>query len=210
MNRRKLILSSTLMLSATLIGCNAKDNAATTTSSPATPAAPTTPAVPKAAPTKRSPSPEAAAEAQGFTVGAMMTANPVYVFFDPQCPHCGHLWNASLPLQQSVKFIWIPVALINASSLTQGAALLAAANPAEAMTAHEAALLAGKGGMSAASGVSPELEQAIKKNTEMLNSFGAEGVPFIVAKNLKSGQTVSRDGAMPTAALADFLGVAQP
>ena len=207
MNRRHLILSSSLVFSAALIGCKAKDNAAATATSAAAPA---TPVAPKAVPARRAPSVDAAAEARGFTVGAMMAANPVYVFFDPQCPHCGHLWNASLPLQRSVKFIWVPVALINASSLTQGAALLAAANPVEAMTAHEAALLAGKGGMAASSGVSPELEQAIRKNTEMLNSFGAEGVPFIVAKNLKSGQSVSRDGSMPTAALADFLGVAQP
>ena len=38
---------------------------------------------------KRAPSVEiVAAEGKGFTVGAMMAANPVYVFFDPQCPHC--------------------------------------------------------------------------------------------------------------------------
>lgn len=33
-----------------------------------------------------------AAQGKGFTVGAMMSANTVYVMFDPQCPHCGHLW----------------------------------------------------------------------------------------------------------------------
>ena len=74
---------------------------------------------------KRSPSVEiVAAEATGFTVGAMMAANPVYVFFDPQCPHCGRMWEASLPLQKKAKFVWIPVSLLNASSGPQGAALL--------------------------------------------------------------------------------------
>ena len=53
-------------------------------------------------------------------------------------------------------------------------------------------------------------EQAIKGNTQLLNSFGAEAVPFIVARNLKTGQTVSRDGAMATAALAEFLGLDAP
>lgn len=197
MNRRLLLVSSALMLSAALVGCNSKESATATS-------------VPKAAPAKQAPSLEAAAQARGFTAGAMMAANPVYVFFDPQCPHCGHLWNASLPLQKSVKFVWIPVALINASSLAQGGALLAAVNPAEAMTEHETSLLAGKGGISASSSLSPELEQAIKKNTEIMTSFGAEGVPFVVAKNLKTGQVISRDGSMSTAALADLLGVSQP
>jgi thiol:disulfide interchange protein DsbG len=164
-----------------------------------------------AAPAKQAASVEvAAAQGKGFTVGAMMSANTVYVFFDPQCPHCGHLWNASLPLQKKVKFVWIPVGWINASSTTQGAALLTAANPAELMTEHETSLLAGKGGIAASSSIAPDIEKAIKGNTQLLNSFGAESVPFIVAKNLKTGQTVTRDGSMLTPALAEFLGVDLP
>jgi len=148
-----------------------------------------------------------AAQAKGFTVGAVMSANTVYVFFDPQCPHCGHLWQASTPLQRKVKFVWIPVAWINASSLSQGAALLTAANPLELMTEHEALLLAGKGGISAPSGVGSEIEQSIKANTKLLTGFGAESVPFIVVKNSRTGETISRDGAMTTADLANLIGI---
>ena len=90
-----------------------------------------------------------AAQGKGFTVGAMMSSNPVYVFFDAQCPHCGHLWEASLPLQKKLKFVWIPVGWINASSTAQGAALLTATNPGALMSEHEASLLAKKGGISA-------------------------------------------------------------
>ena len=86
-----------------------------------------------------------ARQAKGFTVGALMSNTVVYVFFDPQCPHCGHLWQASLPLHRKVKFVWIPVSWINASSLSQGAALLTASNPTEAMTEHETLLVGGKG-----------------------------------------------------------------
>ena len=151
-----------------------------------------------------------AAQAKGFTVGSMMSANTVYVFFDAQCPHCGHLWEASLPFQKKVKFVWIPVGWINASSVAQGAALLTATNPGALMSEHEASLLAKKGGISAPSSIPPEIEQAIKANTQLLGSFGAEAVPFIVARDLKSGQTVSRDGAMSTQALATFLGIEAP
>jgi thiol:disulfide interchange protein DsbG len=166
---------------------------------------------PAAAPAKQAASVEvAAAQGKGFTVGALMSANTAYVFFDPQCPHCGHLWNASLPLQKKVKFVWIPVGWINATSTTQGAALLTAANPAELMTEHETSLLAGKGGISASSSIAPDIEKAIKGNTQLLNSFGAESVPFILARNVKTGQTVTRDGSMSTTALAELLGVDAP
>jgi thiol:disulfide interchange protein DsbG len=148
-----------------------------------------------------------AAEAKGFTVGAMMSANTVYVFFDPQCPHCGHLWQASTPLLKKVKFVWIPVAWINASSLPQGAALLAAANPADLMNEHESSLLGGKGGIAASSSVSSAVEQSIKANTKLLNSLGAESVPFVVVKNAVTGQTISRSGALATSVLAEMIGI---
>jgi thiol:disulfide interchange protein DsbG len=148
-----------------------------------------------------------ASTGKGFTVGAMMSANTVYVLFDPQCPHCGHLWEASVPLQPKVKFVWIPVAFINAKSAPQGAALLGSANPAEAMAAHEKLILSGQGGMSASADIAADVEQAIKKNTALFNSMGADSVPFIVAKNLRTGAVVTNTGAMETPALATFLGM---
>lgn len=147
------------------------------------------------------------AQAKGFSVGAMMSNQVVYVFFDPQCPHCGHLWNASQALHSKLRFVWIPVAWINAASLTQGAALLTAADPLARMTEHETALLAGSGGISASSSIAPAIEQSIQANTRLLNSFGAESVPFIVARHAASGQTIHHQGALTTAALASFLGI---
>jgi thiol:disulfide interchange protein DsbG len=117
------------------------------------------------------------------------------------------LWNASLPLHRKVKFVWIPIGMINASSKSQGAALLTSANPAALMTEHEASLLAGKGGIAASAGVPSEIEDAIKANTALFNSYGAGSVPFLVVKNQRTGQTVSREGALDTAVLADFIGV---
>lgn len=149
----------------------------------------------------------AEAQAKGFTVGAMMGANPVYVLFDPQCPHCSHLWLESQPLLNRVKFVWAPVSIINAKSLPQGAALMQSANPLQAMTEHETSLLAGQGGMSASSSVPADVEAIIKANTRLLDGLGADSVPFIVAKNARSGQVVTHAGALNTQQLADFLGV---
>lgn len=148
-----------------------------------------------------------AKEGRGFTVGAMMSANTVYVLFDPQCPHCGHLWEQSQPLLGKVKFVWMPVAFIGPKSAPQGAALLADADPAQAMAAHEASLLAGTGGTAATADIPAELAAAIKKNTELLNRMGADSVPFIVARKAGSGEVVSNAGAMETAVLAQFIGL---
>lgn len=148
-----------------------------------------------------------AREAKGFTAGAMMSAHTVYVLFDPQCPHCSHLWESSLPLQTKVKFVWAPVAILGPKSLPQGAALMQAANPVETMTAHEKSLLAGQGGMSASASVPAEIEATIKANTALLDRLGADSVPFIVARHMGSGQVITRAGAMDTAGLTSWLGM---
>lgn len=144
---------------------------------------------------------------KGFAVGALMGANPVYVLFDPQCPHCGHLWQAAQPLLGKVKFVWVPVSFINGKSTGQGAALLSAAKPADLMSTHEASLLANTGGIPAPTDISADMVQAIKKNTDLFNSLGVASVPYVVAKNMRTGQVVTNTGAMPTPALAVFLGV---
>jgi thiol:disulfide interchange protein DsbG len=148
-----------------------------------------------------------AREAKGFTAGAMMSAHTVYVLFDPQCPHCSHLWESSLPLQTKLKFVWVPVAIIGPKSLPQGAALMQAANPVEAMTVHEKSLLAGQGGTSASASIPADIETSIKANTDLLDRLGADSVPFIVARHATSGQVVTRAGSMETPALATLLGV---
>lgn len=199
MPSRRLILSSALALPWALTACSKSETPAASGGTPA--AAP---------PQRRTPSVEAAAQARGFTVGALMAAQPAYVFFDPQCPHCGKLWEAARPLLGKAKFVWVPVGLINATSVAQGAALLQAADPAATMNEHEASLLAGKGGLTAPGSVPAELEAAIKANTQLFSSFGAEGVPFVIARNLRSGQTVTREGSMATPALAELLGVDVP
>lgn len=150
-----------------------------------------------------------AAEGRGFNVGTLMSANPVYVLFDPQCPHCGHLWNAAQPLQNNMRFVWIPVALLGPKSLPQGAALMQAADPVQAMNAHEQSLLAGQGGMSASASVPDDIEAAIRANTALLDRLGADSVPYTVARHARSGEVVTRAGAMDTAALIEFLGMGE-
>lgn len=146
-------------------------------------------------------------EAKGFTVGSMMIANTVYVLFDPQCSHCAILWKASIPLHGKVKFVWVPVALLNESSKLQGAAILSAADSLTAMNMHEESLLARKGGIVLPANVSPELDAAITKNTDLMQNIGTTSVPFIIAKHAKTGAVITNAGSLSTEDLAVFLGV---
>lgn len=193
----KTVLSLSLSLVLGLSACSKND-------APSTPAAPATPS---STGVTASSLETVASKAKGFTVGAMMSAQTTYVFFDPQCPHCARLWQASLPLHNTMKFVWVPIAFNPVKSVAQGAALLSATNPLETMNAHETALLAGQGGMSASSQVPDDLAQAIKANTDLLGSLGAEAVPFLIGKNRQTSALVTHTGAMETAALAQLLGL---
>ncbi len=147
------------------------------------------------------------AKGKGFTVGSLASANTVYVIFDAQCSHCGHLWQNTQPLLKTTKFVWIPVAILNPKSAPQGAALLTASDPAQAMVAHEASLMAGRGGVIAMGSVSSALEASIRGNNALFNQLKIEAVPFIIAKNARTGEVVSTMGGLETKALADFVGV---
>lgn len=149
------------------------------------------------------------AEAKGFSVGSAMSARTVYVFFDAQCPHCGALWYAAKPLKSQARFVWIPVALMNEASSSQGAALLAANDGAAAMDAHEASMMAKSGGIGAAIN-SHAQKETVKKNTELMTRFGFASIPIVVAVNAQTGQLVKNEGAMQTAELAKFLGLQVP
>lgn len=149
------------------------------------------------------------AEAKGFPVGSTMSVRTVYVFFDPQCPHCAQLWESAKPLKSQAKFVWIPVGLISKTSEAQGATILASKDPVSTMDQHEASILAKTGGISA-SGDTDALKASVVKNTALMTRFGFASVPTIVAQHAQTGAVVTREGALPTPGLANFLGLQVP
>ncbi|MDB5900347.1 MAG: dsbG [Ramlibacter sp.] len=150
-----------------------------------------------------------AAEGTGFNVGSTMSARVAYVFFDPQCPHCAALWVSARPLKSQARFVWLPVALLNDKSEPQGAAILAAPDPVAAMDQHEASLTQHQGGISGM-GAPADKREAVKRNTALLNRFAFSSVPTIVGKHAQTGEVVTIEGAVPTAMLAQKLGLTLP
>ena len=194
MNRRHFTLATTA--SVALLALSAcKDKSAEQASAPAA-----QPAVASLPPY------EAAAKGHGFTIGQMMAANTIYVFFDPTCPHCAQLWTNSKPLLNKLRMVWIPISL-RPSTAAQGATILSASDPAAAMEENEASVLQNKGGITASQSLADEVKDKVKANTELWASLGADSVPYIVFKNAKTGQQGTHAGAVDTARLSEMVGL---
>jgi thiol:disulfide interchange protein DsbG len=148
-----------------------------------------------------------AAKATGFTIGNMMATRVVYVMFDPQCPHCGRLWQTVKPLLGQIRMVWAPVRFAGEQSGRQGAVLLASKDPLADMDAHERSLEAKQGGLIPPSDISSELVAKVTANTSLMQEIGADSVPFLVYKNPATGQSASFEGALETADLKKLLGL---
>lgn len=206
MNRRRFSLASTSLLAAFALAACSKTES--------------TPAAAAAASTADTPAPAAAsdkltakdaydlaAKSNGFTVGAMMAANTVYVFFDPTCPHCAELWGASKPLLNRLKMVWIPVGLLRPTSAALGGTILAAPNPEAAMQENESGVLSRGAGVTPNPSLPEDIVAKVKANTDAFTKLGADSVPLIVYKNAKSGEFGQRAGSMDTAGLAALAGI---
>ena len=191
----QLSVFSALSLIAALFvgGCQGSDQGTSGKTAPSNAAGATPAATAPQPPGSVVPAPEAIeaviAGGTGFAVGAgMMTTRVLYVFFDPQCPHCGHLWETTKPLLGQIRVVWMPVAFMSAKSAPQGAAILSAENPGSAMDAHEALLSQNRGGMVVSENQAPALLAKIKANTALWQTLKGESVHFIVFKDPATGQ----------------------
>lgn len=147
---------------------------------------------------------------KGFTVGtgvSSVSMPKAYILFDPQCPHCSHLWEAAKPLQAKVRIKWIPVGLLNGLSSTQAAMLIEAADPVAMMAANEAAYAATKRPPTATAEVKAETRKSVEENTAMLRKLNATSVPFIVYRDPVTRELTTAAGVHPTDVLAKMFGV---
>jgi len=199
MNRRRLLLTSLALSAAALAACSDKA---------AEPAAAAPAAAPAAAKLAANEAYDLVAkQGHGFTTGAVMAANTVYVFFDPQCPHCAALWTSSKPLLNRLKVVWLPISLLGTRSAPQGATILTAPDPVATMNENEQSVLDKKGGIAARDGIAEADLAKIKTNTELFQKLGAESVPFIVYRNAANGSFGSHAGQLPTDQLAALVGL---
>ena len=195
LNRRRFLLTNTCAAVAGLALAACGDKAGPMAAAPA-------PA--KAAPNAAW---DLAARGSGFTVGPVMAAHTVYVFFDPACPHCAALWMSAKPLAARLKMVWIPVGFLQRSSAPQGATILTAPDPAAAMNQNESSVLERQGGITVSPSLPDEALAKVKANTDLFHQIGEDSVPLIVFKNGKTGEFGTHAGAVSTDELIAMTGL---
>lgn len=198
MKRRQILAAGGGILLTAMGACSKEDGQRPTGTAPVA-------AAPNAASSRQAF--ERASQGTGFVVGQAMAARSLLVFFDPQCPHCATLWVASKPLRDRIRMTWMPVAFIGPSSAPQGALMLSAKDATSTMDLHETLLASGQGGLAVPGPAAPDLLAKIKANTELWKSLDASSVPHLVYRVGEQGPYGTQSGGMPTAQLAQLLGL---
>jgi len=127
----------------------------------------------------------------------------VYVFFDPNCPSCALLYRnlRTLIEPQDLQVRWIPVAVVNATSLGKAAAMLQAKDPLAALRLNEERYH----GESYSGGMEEDFptadtEQKLRANERLLNTLDIPVVPSMLFAG-KDGRAVLIQGALSPLAL---------
>lgn len=131
----------------------------------------------------------------------------LYVFFDPNCGYCPMLYKNLQPLiaPHDLQLRWIPVAMLDATSLGKAAAILQAKDPKAALDYNEAHY-----NTEAYTGSIPEeipsaaTEARLRANEVLLNQVGIPVVPTMLFQ-AKSGEAMMIQGVLSPIALRKVL-----
>lgn len=127
----------------------------------------------------------------------------VYVFFDANCPSCHQLYMSLRGLleSQDIQLRWVPVAVVNPSSLGKAAAILEASDPLAALRRNAEAYDTGtySGGI-AEEIPSPDVERRVRANERLLNALEIPVVPSMLFQG-KNGRAILIQGALSPIAL---------
>ena len=106
----------------------------------------------------------------------------IYIFSDANCPYCNTMWRALKPYEKmGLQVRWVPVAVLNPTSLPKMLEVLTAKNQEDAFNAMEQRFgkpWERKTGMNEAE--HKDLIRKLQDNATLMESFGITGVPGIV------------------------------
>lgn len=122
----------------------------------------------------------------------------VYIFFDPNCPYCHKVYEATRSWVKSNKLQlrWIPVGILLPTSHGKAVAMLAADDPLKAFYKNEDKYTMGDGGIDEDLG-NPEVEKRLSANEALLSRTGIGAVPLLLFHS-KDGEPILIQGAPPT------------
>lgn len=146
-----------------------------------------------------------AATADGVQTGFAQSSKVAYTFFDPRCPHCTRLYQASRPLAKQVSLIWIPVAFLGPQSAELTAGILSSANRSSVLDDMEMRRVIPP---AESTEKLAKAQQTAYANTQvlltMMQGEKSASVPYTVFKD-SDGHIYDRAGEMTTEDLKSFL-----
>ncbi len=125
----------------------------------------------------------------------------VYIFFDPNCPSCQILYKNLRGFVKSnqYQFRWIPVAIVNPTSLGKAAAILEADSPILALQKNEENYKFYSGGLDE-NIASSKTEKALAENEVLLNKLDIPVIPSMLFFD-KNNKSILIQGALSPLAL---------
>lgn len=125
----------------------------------------------------------------------------VYVFFDPNCAGCHFLYQSLRPLIRAgeVQVRWIPVAVVDDTSVGKAAAILKAADPLSALAYNEDHYQPENGGIEEEF-PDDATEQRLRANTRILSELPIPVVPTMIFADA-NGNAILIQGALSPLAL---------
>jgi len=201
----------TAMMSLALAACDDKSKNSTP---------PSVPDIQKQAPEVKKVSSEEAVKINiekntfNFTTGKETNdySKKLFVFFDPQCPHCSTLWkNLQDESLKDFNVVWIPVAVLNEKSVPQAASILSASNPVALFSEHEALISQNKideANQKLAAlekSNTKEINEKIAKNTKVFLSTGASGVPLTLKLSNNKERLLGAPGELSVTLLKNLV-----
>jgi thiol:disulfide interchange protein DsbG len=107
----------------------------------------------------------------------------IYIFFDPNCPYCHHLYENTRDWieENEVQLRWIPLGLLTATSAGKAAAILGAKDPRQAFYENENHYKRGEGGGGIMEDIpSREVERKLNTNASVFNLSGVGAFPLML------------------------------
>jgi thiol:disulfide interchange protein DsbG len=131
----------------------------------------------------------------------------LYVIFDPNCGYCQLLYKnlQTFIAPYELQLRWVPVAIVDATSLGKAAAIMQAQDPKTALDYNEAHYNTN----TYTGGISEEIpsattESRLRANEALLNQVGIPVVPTMLFQ-AKSGEAMVIQGALSPIALRKVL-----
>lgn len=141
-----------------------------------------------------------------LTEGSADAEKELWVFFDPNCPHCHTIWETTRSFIESgeLKIHWMPVAFLSNTSAGKVAKFWQAEDQVAVFNESEAKFNQGGSTPLRSSEITRETREMLEKNLDYMGDFGSNGTPTVVYKTKEDTVGVI-SSSMSEERMRDFL-----